>query len=204
MLTSTLGLACHTFCFQIGDAALTALGAGVCRHSLRWLDLTGTGVRDSCAPSLRNIQLLEYVALSSTCISMMAVAALARDLRLPAALPEAPKTRARCNRTLLMGSKWSERQLRCVPRRPPVPSRQSSAPICYERGTSRRGWSEGSSKAMRLIGPASIGATSRAASGDPVKVGFRGGEEGVEEGGRELLRNLVQGIIKLWPAVPLR
>lgn len=190
--------------FQIGDAALTALGAGVCRHSLRWLDLTGTGVRDACTPSLCNIRLLEYISLSANCISVMAVAALARDLRLPTALPEAPKTRARSNRALLLGSKWSERQLLYAPRRAATPSRHSSAPLRYEHGTSRRGWAESPSKAMRLICADSISTTNPTSVIGPVKVGFRDGEEGIEEGGRDLLINLVQGIIKLWPAVPVR
>lgn len=189
---------------QVGDAAVTALGAGACRHSLRWLDMTGTGVRDACGPSLRNIQRLEYVSLSSTGISMMAVAALARDLRLPAALPEAPKTRGRSNRTLFMGSKWSERQLQCAPRREPAPPRQSCSPIYYERGTTRRGWVEGPSKAMRLVDAANIAAFRHAGSNFPVKVGFHRSEEGIDQGGIELLTNLVQGILKLWPAVPLR
>lgn len=191
---------------QVGDAAVAALGAGDCRHTLRWLDMTGTGVRDACGPSLRNIQHLEYVSLSSTGISMMAVAALARELRLTAALPEAPKTRGRSNRTLLMGSKWSERQLECAPRerREPARPRQSSSPTYYERGTTRRGWVEGPSKAMRLVDAANIAAFRHAASNFPVKVGFRRSEEGIDEGGIELLTNLVQGILKLWPAVPLR
>lgn len=166
--------------------------------------MTGTGVRDACCPPLRNIQLLEYVSLSSTDISMMAVAALARDMRLPAALPEAPKTRGRSNRTLLMGSKWSEEQLQCVPRRDPAPSRQRGSPTYYERGTTRRGWLEGPSKAMRLIDAANISAMTSSASNFPVKVGFRRSEEGIDEGGRDLLTSLVQGVLKLWPAVPLR
>ncbi|CAM9552557.1 unnamed protein product [Laminaria digitata] len=193
---------CLARCKHVDDSAVTSLGAGACRHSLRWLDMTGTGVRDACCPPLRNIQLLEYVSLSSTGISMMAVAALARDMRLPAALPEAPKTRGRSNRTLLMGSKWSEEQLQCVPRRDPAPSRQRSSPTYYERG--RRGWVEGPSKAMRLIDAANISAMTSSASNFPVKVGFRRSEEGIDEGGRDLLTSLVQGVLKLWPAVPLR
>lgn len=189
---------------QVGDAAVAALGAGACRHTLRWLDMTGTGVRDACVPSLRTIQQLEYVSLSSTGISMLAVAALARDLRLTTALPDAPKTRGRSNRTLLMGSKWSERQLECAPRREPTPPRQGSSPMYYERGTTRRGWVEGPSKSMRLVDAANIAALRHSASNFPVKVGFRRSNEGIDQGGIELLTNLVQGILKLWPAVPLR
>lgn len=147
---------------------------------------------------------LEYLALSSTFVSMMAVAALARDLRLPATLPEAPKTRARSNRALLMGSKWSEQQLLNAPRRTPTRHRVVSAPLHYEHGTSRRGWAEGPSKAMRLIDVTSIRAAGLAVSEGEIKVGFRGGEQAVEHGGRVLLVNVVEGIVKLWPAVPAR
>lgn len=151
---------------------------------------------------------LEYLALSSTdsCVSVPAVAALARDLHLPVALPEAPKTRAKSNRALLVGSKWSERQLLCVPRNTAAaimtPARSwenSSHTICgYDRS--------GPSKAMRLLGAASRASSSRCCSSrssdDLVKVGFQ--EDRIEQGGRQLLLNLVQGIVQLWPAVPSR
>ena len=189
---------------QVDDTAVSSLGAGECCNSLRWLDLTGTGVRDACCLPLRCIKLLEYVALSSTAVSLITIAALARDVRLPAALPEAPKTRGRSNRALLMGSEWSQRQVHCTPRRAPAPSRPCSAPMYYERGTTRRGWVEGPSKAMRLIEAANISAMSPTCSKFPVKVGFRRSEEGLDEGGRDLLISLVQGVLRLWPAVPLR
>lgn len=189
---------------QVDDTAVGSLGAGACRDSLRWLDLSSTGVTHACCLPLRCIKLLEYVALSSTAVSLMTMAALARDLRLPAALPEAPKTRGRSNRALLMGSEWSQRQMQCTPRRAPTPSRPCSAPMYYERGTTRRGWVEGPSKAMRLIEAANISAMNSTCSKFPVKVGFRRSEEGIDEDGRDLLINLVQGILRLWPAVPLR
>ncbi|CAM9352096.1 unnamed protein product [Ascophyllum nodosum] len=186
---------------KIGDAAVASLGAGVCRHSIRWLDLTGTGVRDVCIPSLRNM-LLEYVALSSTSISVVAMAALARDLRLPALLPEAPKTRARCNRTLLMGSTWSQHQLGHVPRKR-ASSRRSGAPFHHEHGTVRRSCAEGRSGDMRLITPDNISAYNPSASGGQVEIGFREAEERAERRGRELVANLVRGIVDLWPAKPI-
>lgn len=200
---------------QVSDAALVAITTGVCRQSLRWLDLTGTAISGvactaAAAASLRGLQQLEYLALSSTSVSATSVAALARDLRLPAFLPEAPKTRARSSRALLLGSKWSETQLRSLPKKraatataaavagPPAKSwRNSSASvICYER--------DGPSKAMRLIGAASrvSSSSSSPCADDPVEVGFR--DDGIEEGGRKLLLNLVQGIVRLWPAVPSR
>lgn len=209
-VVSQATLLIQTPCFasveQIGDAALTALGAGVCRHSLKWLDLTGTEIRDACAPSLQNMRLLEYVALSSTCISAMAVAALARDLRLPAALLEAPKTRARSNRALLMGSQWSEQQLLHAPRRAATTTpRQHRASFRYEHGSSRRDWVEGPSKAMRLMeASGGVRAVFSQAAGCPVKIGFREGDEGIKECGRKLIVDLVQGIVDLWPAVPVR
>lgn len=75
----------------------------------------------------------------------------------------------------------------------------------YEHGTSRRGWVEGPSKAMRLMeASGGVRAASSQATGCPVKVGFRDGDEPIEEGGRKLLVNVVQGIVDLWPAVPAR
>ncbi|CAM9875042.1 unnamed protein product [Ectocarpus sp. 8 AP-2014] len=194
---------------NVSDAAVVAITTGVCRQSLRWLDLTGTAISGAAAASLRDLQRLEYLALSSTSMSAMSVAALARDLRLPAFLPEAPKTRARSSRALLLGSKWSETQLRSLPKKraattaataagaPAKSWRNSSASvICYER--------DGPSKAMRLIGAASrvSSSSSSPCADDLVEVGFR--DDGIEEGGRKLLLNLVQGIVRLWPAVPSR
>ncbi|CAM9199869.1 unnamed protein product [Ectocarpus sp. 6 AP-2014] len=195
---------------NVNDAAVVAITTGVCRQSLRWFDLTCTAISGEAAASLRDLQRLEYLALSSTSMSAMSVAALARDLRLPAFLPEAPKTRARSSRALLLGSKWSETQLRSLPKNraattaaataagaPAKSWRNSSASvICYER--------DGPSKAMRLIGAASrvSSSSSSPCADDLVEVGFR--DDGIEEGGRKLLLNLVQGIVRLWPAVPSR
>ncbi|CAM9297360.1 unnamed protein product [Scytosiphon promiscuus] len=201
---SSLEKLCLAKC-KISDTAVVTIATGACCQSLRWLDLTGTGIGGACTASLRSARQLEYLALSSTdaCVSVMSVAALARDLRLPAALPEAPKTRARSSRALLQGSKWSKRQLSSVPRRrtgatAPARSWQNSAPtICYER--------DGPSKAMRLLGAAgraSSSASSSLAADDRVEVGFK--EAGVEESGRKLLLSLVQDIVRLWPAVPAR
>lgn len=199
---------------QVGDDAVVALAAGPCRQSLKRLDLSGTATKGRCLASLRSLGQLEYLALSSTdsWVSATSVAALARDLRLPACLPEAPKTRGRCSRSLLSGSEWSERQLRCVPRKrrggggAAAGSWQNSAPtICYEhRGGG--GGGGGSSKAIRLLGAASRCASSPSSSpfssDDLVKVGFR--EGGLGDGGRQLLLSLIQGIVELWPAVPSR
>ncbi|CBJ48464.1 Hypothetical leucine rich repeat protein [Ectocarpus siliculosus] len=194
---------------NVSDAAVVAITTGVCRQSLRWLDLTCTAISAAAAASLRDLQRLEYLALSSTSMSAMSVAALARDLRLPAFLPEAPKTRARSSRALLLGSKWSETQLRSLPKKraattaataagAPAKSWRNSiaSVICYER--------DGPSKAMRLIGAASrvSSSSSSPCADDLVEVGFR--DDGIEEGGRKLLLNLVQGIVRLWPAVPSR
>lgn len=194
---------------QVGDNAVLAIAAGSCRKSLRRLDLTGTAVKGPGLPSLRSLGRLEYLALSSTdsCVSVMSVAALARDLGLPACLPEAPKTRGRCSRSLLRGSQWSERQLRCLPRKRMA---AVAAPA--------RSWQGGApSKAMRLIGAARRAPVSSAASSVPsssscispssasddlVKVGFRGGS--IEEGDKQYLLSLIQGIVRLWPAVPSR
>ncbi|CAM9492561.1 unnamed protein product [Ectocarpus sp. 4 AP-2014] len=204
---------CLARCNQVSDAAVVAITTGVCRQSLRWLDLTGTAISGAAgtaaAASLRGLQRLEYLALSSTSVSATSVAALARDLRLPAFLPEAPKTRARSSRALLLGSKWSETQLRSLPKKRAATAattaagatakswRNSSASvICYER--------DGPSKAMRLIGAASRVSSSSSSPcvDDLVEVGFR--DDGIEEGGRKLLLNLAQGIVRLWPAVPSR
>lgn len=186
---------------------MVALATGPCRQSLKRLDLSGTATKGQSLAALRSLGQLEFLALSSTdsCVSAMSVAALARDLRLPACLPEAPKTRGRCNRSLLAGSRWSEQQLRCVPprkRRAP-----GGAPTARHFEHS---WG-GSSKAIRLMDTASRWASSSSSSPPPsspfasdglVKVGFR--EGGLEDGGRELLLSLVQGIMRLWPAVPSR
>lgn len=194
---------------QVGDDAVVALAAGPCRQSLRRLDLSGTATKGQCLASLRSLGRLEFLALSSTdsCVSVMSVAALARDLRLPACRPEAPKTRGRCSRSLLSGSEWSERQLRCVPRKrraggaAPARSWQNSAPtVCYEHR-------DRSSKAMRLLDAAgrcasSSPSSSFSSSDDLVEAGFR--EGGIEDGGRQLLLSLAQGIVRLWPAVPSR
>lgn len=197
---------------QIGDDAVVALAAGPCRQSLKRLDLSGTATKGQCLAALRGLRQLEFLALSSTdsCMSAMSVAALARDLRLPVCLPEAPKTRGRCNRSLLSGAKWSERQLRCVPRKRRAGgeggvggarSWQNSAPtICY----GHRGG--GSSKAIRLMDVAgrwaSSSSSSCSSSDGLAKVGVR--EGGVDDGGRQLLLSLVRGIVSLWPAVPSR
>eukprot|EP00752_Nemacystus_decipiens_P016190 g14477.t1 len=201
---------------NVGDEAVVALAAGPCRQSLRRLDLSGTATKSQCLAALRGLRKLEFLTLSSTdsCISVVSVAALARDLRLPASLPEAPKTRGRCSRSLLSGSKWSERQLRCVPRKrraggaggwagAPARSWQDSTPTV--RYGHRGG---GSSKAIRLMDVASRLASSSSLSSssyrsnDLVEVGVQ--EGGVDDGGRQLLLSLIQGIVKLWPAVPSR
>lgn len=202
---------------QVSDAAVVAIATGVCRQSLRWLDLTGTAITGAACTaaavaSLRRLQRLEYLALSSTSMSATSVAALGRDLRLPAFLPEAPKTRARSSRALLLGSKWSETQLRSLPKKRAATTAAAGGPaktwrnsstsvVCYER--------DGPSKAMRLIGAASRVSPSSSSpfcsspcADDLVEVGFR--DDGIEEGGRKLLLNLVQGIVRLWPAVPSR
>lgn len=192
-------------CTKVGDETLIALGNGPCRNSLRWLDLTGTKVSHAGTSSLRNIQFLEFLVLSSTCIPVTEVAAIARDLRMPAALPQAPKTVARCSRTLLIGSKWSEQQLRHAPQRADVRTRRTGVSLGSEHGTSRRGWTEGPSKAMRFMRAASARAERTRLAGSPddlVKVGFCGNEP--DESEKRLLTNLVLNIVKLWPAVPVR
>lgn len=197
-------LLCSSFP-QLGDNAIVALATGPCRDTLKRLDLTATAVKGACTASLRSMQQLEYLALSSTdsCMSVMAVAALARELRLPVALPEAPKTRARSNRALLVGSKWSEQQLLCVPRKRAAANSRSWQNSSHAIGGYDR---NGPSKAMRLLGAASRACSSpsshSSSSSDLVKVGFQEGR--IEHGGRQLLLNLVRGIVQLWPAVPSR
>eukprot|EP00903_Cladosiphon_okamuranus_P008897 g8516.t1 len=191
---------------NVGDDAVVALAAGPCRQSLKRLDLSGTATKGQSLAALRSLRKLEFLALSSTdsCLSAMSVAALARDLRLPACLPEAPKTRGRCNRSLLAGSSWSERQLQCLPPRKRRAVGGVAPARYYQHG---RG---GSSKAIRLMDTTSRWASSSAPSSSSspsssdglVKVGFR--EGGLEDGGRQLLLSLVQGIVRLWPAVPSR
>lgn len=192
------------FFLQVDDVALTALGVGHCRNSLRRLDLAGTAITDgSYAPSLRNMKLLEYVSVSSTRVSIVVVAALARDLRLSVELPDAPKTRARTSRALLMGSNWSRRQLAFARSRTPAhPVRENAEMFRYGQGAIRRSWAGGRSKRLRVRG--GEGADERVANVGEVKVGFDGDEGRAAGSGRELLIEVVRGIVRLWPAFPLR
>ena len=56
---------------------------------------------------------------------------------------------------------------------------------------------------MRLITPDNISAYNPSASGGQVEIGFREAEERAERRGRELVANLVRGIVDLWPAKPI-
>lgn len=51
---------------------------------------------------------------------------------------------------------------------------------------------------------ANDGTDSPSAYGAHVKIGFRGDEEDIERSGRGLVMNLVQGIVDLWLAEPIR
>ncbi|CAM9295208.1 unnamed protein product [Choristocarpus tenellus] len=105
-------------CSLVGDEVFFALaannGRGRRRTNLRWLDLSGTGVTEAgaCAGlgrgSLPPPPQLEYLSLSGTKVGRRLIATLAREIGLPAALPDAPKTVARSNRTLLEGVNWSK------------------------------------------------------------------------------------------------
>lgn len=214
---TTLNQSAYAVLCQLGDNAVVALATGPCRDTLKRLDLTGTAIKGACTASLRSMKQLEYLALSSTdsCVSAKSVAALARDLRLPVALPEAPKTRARSNRALLVGSKWSEQQLLCLPRKRGA---DNNAPgRSWQNGLYATGGYDlfGPSKAMRLLGEASRASLSSSSSSsctsssssssladDLVEVGFQEGR--IAQGGRQLVLNVVRGIVQLWPAVPDR
>lgn len=126
------------------------------------------------------------------------MAALARDMRLPVMLPEARKTRARSNHILLLGSRWSAKHCH-VPKQTRRPHRRSDAPLHHEHGGSKRGWAEERIKALRLRASANDGVDRVY-----VKIGFREDEEDIDRSGRGLMVNLVQGIVDLWPAEPIR
>ncbi|CAM9546750.1 unnamed protein product, partial [Sphacelaria rigidula] len=145
-------------CCQIGDEALTALGRGNCRESLQWLDLSGTATTDAGAStSLRHMKRLQFISLSSNSVSLSTVNSLARDLDLPAALPDAPKSRARCSRSLLMGSRWSRRQSSFAPRRTPNPARGNGMSLRYGHGTAKHGWEGRRSRLLRAGTAGTVG-----------------------------------------------
>lgn len=148
---------------------------------------------------LSRMELLEYVSLSSTNVHANAVASLARDRRLRVSLPDAPKTRARCNRTLLTGSNWSKRQFTFTTRKIPARSRFDAALLQYGHGAIQRGWDRGPSKMLRLGMPCP---GTRGAS--RVRLKFEDGQTTPGGDGRELLTKLVGNIVRLWPPVPFR
>lgn len=185
----------------MGDGALVALTSGNCHKSLRWLDLTGAAVSEACTSSFCKMETLEYLSLSSTCVPVPVVASLARNLRLAVSLPDAPKTHARSNRTLLMAFDWSRRQSKFARGRTPARSRPYARPSRYGHGTTRCRWEGNPVKILRLQGVP--GRDASAAARAQVKIDFNV-EGTLQEGGRELAMRVVDGIVRLWPAVPMR
>lgn len=181
---------------QINDEALSALEHGNCHTSLRWLDLAGTAVTEACFSSLRRMTMLQYLSLSATTATVRSVASFARGRSLNVASPHTPKTRARSNRILFMGTAWSKRQFAFAHDRTRMQSRVRAVPNCCRGGTPRQSWKGNPNKVPRLENIPH----SRALPPPNVRIEVH--DHGTSSGkSKDFLNDLVNGIVRLWQPI---